>query len=264
MNTSCSVLACLLTLPMLATAQTASQSESPSSPRWGLGLGLMVKDSPYAGEGTKTTALPLIRYEGERFYFRGLTAGAHLMHSKGFSLDAIASLRTDGISAKDFGVQELARNGINRSLLEDRDNGLDLGVAASWRGAAGEFELSAKADVTGASEGFELSARYGYGFQLGRGRLTPSISVSHLSKDMANYYYGTLNEEVARGVVDYKPGAATIPKLGLTYVHPIGQHWQFMTALQYKVLPKKITNSPLLKAGTNGEGSVMFGLSRSF
>lgn len=239
------------------------QGESPSQ-RWSLGLGIGVTDSPYAGEGTRTTALPLIRYEGDRFFFRGLTAGAHLMHSRSFSLDAIASLRTDGISAKDFGVQELARNGINRSLLEDRDNGLDLGLAASWRTGAGDFELSAKADVTGASEGFELSAKYGYGFQVGRGRLTPSVSVSYLSKDMANYYYGTMNEEVARGVVDYKPGAVAIPKLGLTYVLPIGQNWQFMTALQYKALPKKITNSPLLKANTNGEGSVIFGLSRSF
>lgn len=263
MNKSCSVFACLLTLPALASAQTVSQPES-SSPSWGLGLGLGVSDSPYAGEGTKITPLPLLHYEGERFFFRGLTGGAHLFRNDTFELNAIASLRTDGIDAKDFGKKELAHNGIDRNLLEDRDNGLDMGLAASWRGAAGKFELTAKADVTGTSEGFELAAKYGYEFEVGRGSLEPSISVSHLSKDMANYYYGTLKDEVARGVVDYKPGAATIPKVGLTYIHPIGQNWQFMSSVQYKFLPNDISDSPLLEADTDGEGSVMFGISRSF
>lgn len=105
MNTTRSVLACLLALPTLAAAQAQDQS-SPTTARWGLGLGLAVSDSPYAGEGNKTTALPLLHYEGERFYFRGLTAGAHLIHNKSFSLDAIASLRMDGIKAKDFGTSE--------------------------------------------------------------------------------------------------------------------------------------------------------------
>ncbi|GFM81889.1 structural protein MipA [Pseudomonas cichorii] len=261
MNTSCSVLACLLTLPTLATAQTASQADSP---RWGLGLGVGISESPYAGEGTKITPLPLIHYEGERFFVRGLTGGAHLIRNEGFELNAIASLRMDGIDAKDFGRKELASNGIDRNLLEDRDNGLDMGLSASWRGAAGKFELVAKTDVSGASEGFELSAKYGYEFEVGRGSLEPTISVSHLSKDMANYYYGTLKDEVARGVVDYKPGAATIPELGLAYVHPIGQNWQFMSSVQYKFLPNDISDSPLLEADTDGEASVMFGISRRF
>ncbi|MNV36488.1 MltA-interacting protein precursor [compost metagenome] len=263
MKKTCSVLACLLVLPAIATAQSSSQTENPPS-RWGVGLGLSVSNSPYAGEGTKTTALPLLQYEGERFFLRGLTGGAHLYRSQTFGLDAIASVRTDGINATDFGAAELARNGIDRNLLEDRDNGLDLGLSGTWRTNAGDFQLSAKADVTGASEGFELTAKYSRDFTVGRGRLTPSIGVSYLSKDSANYYFGTLKEEVARGVVDYKPGAVTIPKIGLTYIHPIGQQWRLMTGVQYKFLPNKVSASPLLKADTKGEGSVVLGISRSF
>lgn len=260
MNKTCLALACFFALPTFAAAQTAA----PDSPRWSLGAGIGLTDSPYAGEGTKVTPLPLLRYEGDRFFFRGLTGGAHLFSNSAFSLDAIASLRMDGIDAKDFGRQELARNGINRNLLKNRDNGLDLGLVASWRSSVGEFELTAKADASGASEGYELEAKYGYEFEIGRGSLTPGISVSYLSKDMANYYYGTLKEEVARGVVNYKPGAATIPKLGVTYMHPIGQDWRFMSALQYKFLPSKISDSPLLESKPKGETSIIFGLTRSF
>ncbi|MCQ3000784.1 MipA/OmpV family protein [Pseudomonas syringae] len=258
---SCSVLACLLTLPTLAMAQTGSQSDSP---RLGLGLGIGISESPYAGEGTKLTPLPLIHYEGERFFVRGLTGGAHLMRNESFELNVIASLRTDGIDADDFGRKELARNGINRDLLEDRDSGLDMGLSASWRGEAGKLELTAKSDVSGASEGYELSAKYGYEFAVGRGSLEPTVTVTHLSKDSANYYYGTLKDEVARGVVDYKPGAVTIPEVGLTYVHPMGDKWRFLSSVQYKFLPGDISDSPLLEDDTSGEASVMFGISRSF
>lgn len=219
---------------------------------------------PYAGEGTKVTPLPLIHYEGERLFVRGLTGGVHLISGESFGLDAIVSLRNDGIDAKDFGKKELARNGIDRNLLEDRDSGVDMGLSASWRGAAGQFELTAKGDVTGNSDGYELAAKYGYEFEVGRGSLTPGIGVSYLSKDMANYYYGTLEDEVARGVVDYKPGAVTIPKVGLTYTHPMGDRWQFVSAFQYKFLPGDISDSPLLEDDTEGEASVMFGISRNF
>ncbi|MBT3068837.1 MipA/OmpV family protein [Rhodoferax sp. U11-2br] len=227
-------------------------------------MGVGVSDSVYAGEGTKSTLLPLIQYQGERFFLRGLTAGAHLYRSQTFGLDAIASARMDGIKVEDFGVQELAKNGINRSLLVDRDGGVDMGLAASWRSSVGKFELIAKADVTGTSEGFEVEAKYGYDFMMWSGKLTPNVGVSYLSKDMANYYYGTLDAEVARGVVDYKPGAATIPKIGLTYARPVGEDWTFITSVKYQFLPSKISDSPLLKSSANGEASFMFGLSRSF
>ncbi|WP_369916135.1 MipA/OmpV family protein [Xanthomonas sp. NCPPB 3005] len=262
------VLATLLALPSIAAAQTTPQSDPSLSEeppyRWGLGLGVVASDSPYAGEGTRTNPFPLILFEGERFFFRGIAGGFHLVQGDSFSLDAIAAVRMDGVAADDLGVEELARNGIDRRLLEDRDDGLDLGLATAWKGVAGELEFTAKADVTGASEGFELTAEYAYPIAVGRGRLTPTVSVSHLSKDLANYYYGTLDKEVARGVVDYKPGSATVPAVGLTYVRPIGERWQFLARLQYSMLPDELSDSPLLEPDTDGVGSVLIGFSRGF
>lgn len=267
MKPTISVLAGLLGLPMLSLAQTAMAQSLPSErPPYelGIGLGVSASDSPYAGEGTRINPLPLILFEGDRFFFRGNSGGVHLFKGEAFNLDAIAALRMDGIDKKDFGTAELALNGIDRALLEDRDDSLDLGLSANWAGSAGEFEFTAKADVTGASEGYELSARYGYDFRVWGGHLTPSISVSHLSKDMANYYYGTLDEEVARGVVDYKPDAVTIPTVGITYVRPIGEAWTFMGRVEYSALPNEITDSPLLERDTDGVGTIMIGFSRSF
>lgn len=177
------VLATLLALPSLAAAQTTPEADpslAEQSPyRWGLGLGAIASDSPFAGEGTRINPVPLILFEGERVFLRGITGGYHIVKGETFSLDAIAALRMDGVAADDLGSEELARNGIDRALLEDRDDSLDLGLVGTWEGAAGEFEFTAKADVTGTSEGYELTARYGYPITVGRGRLTPSVSVSH-------------------------------------------------------------------------------------
>ena len=262
------LLASILALPSVAAAQTTPQPDpsfSEQQPyRWGIGVGVVASDSPFAGEGTRANPFPLILFEGERVFFRGITGGVHLVKGEAFTLDAIAGVRFDGVDAKELGFEELARNGIDRNLLEDRDNGFDLGLEAAWEGDMGEVEISAEADVTGTSEGFELTARYGYEFDIGRGSLTPSVSVSYLSKDLANYYYGTLDEEVARGVVDYKPGAATVPILGLAYSRPIGKRWQMTAQLEYSFLPNELSDSPLLEPDSSGVGSLLIGFSRGF
>ncbi|WP_372393370.1 MipA/OmpV family protein [Xanthomonas sp. NCPPB 3582] len=261
-------LAALFALPATAIAQTTPQTDpalSEQGPyRWGIGFGAVALDSPFAGEGTRINPIPLVLFEGQRFFFRGISGGAHLVNGDSFGLDAIVALRLDGVDAKDLGAAELARNGIDRALLEDRDHGVDVGLAGVWRVGAGELELTAKGDVTGTSDGYELTARYGYAIDIGRGQLTPSISVSHLSKDLANYYYGTRDAEVARGVVDYAPGSATVTSVGLTYLRPIGQRWQLLTRLQYSVLPGALSDSPLLEPDRDGVGSVLVGVSWGF
>jgi MipA family protein len=233
-------------------------------PRWGVGVAAVVKDSPYAGEGTRVRPIPLITFQGERFYFRGLTAGWQLVGGESFELSAIAKFRFDGFDVDDLGRRELAANGLDYRLLEDRDDGLDLGLAAKWSGAAGEIEAEVLADAIDASGGQEVSLEYGFPFDIGQGRLTPNAGVTWLSKDMANYYYGTLAEEVARGVVDYKPGSVTIPHVGVSYFRPIGEKWSLLGFVKYSALPDEISDSPFIEADTDGSASMFIGFSRGF
>lgn len=261
------VLAILCIAPGFASAQQASSTLTGSpaqAPRWGLGIGTAVSDTVYAGEGTRVTPFPLVTYEGERFFWRGISGGAHLVQGPAFTLDATLSARIDGIDRDDFGMEELARNGIDRALLEDRDDALDLGLASTWRGAAGQLTIGVKGDVTGTSKGFEASVTYGYPFQWGGARITPNIGVSHLSKKLANYYYGTLPEEVARGVRSYQPGSAAIARVGIDVVRPFARRWAFIGNVSYRKLPGKLSDSPLLEKDTDGVVSGFIGLSRGF
>ena len=172
--------------PSATTGSTGTAAQTQGSP-WALGVGAAVSSSVYAGEDTRITPFPLVSYEGERFFWRGISGGARLVKRPGFTLDATLSARMDGVDRDDFGEAELRARGVNRALLEDRDNALDLGLAAGWRGAAGSLEIEVKGDVTGASKGYEAGVKYAYPMQWGRTRVAPSVSVSHLSKKLANY-----------------------------------------------------------------------------
>jgi len=249
-------LATLLAVSVSASAQQA--------PRWGLGVGAAVSDSVYAGEGTRVTPFPLVSYQGERFYWRGIGGGAHLVKRGGFALDATLSARFDGIDRDDFGVAELAERGIDRALLEDRDDAFDLGLAASWSGAAGQLDLGVKSDVTGTSKGHEASITYSYPIQWGGARIAPNIGVSHLSKKLANYYYGTLPEEVARGVTHYQPGSAAVARIGIDVMRPFAGNWVFIGNVAYRKLPTKLSDSPLVEKDKDGTVSAFIGFSRGF
>lgn len=261
-------LAASFLLPSLALAQTSTtdllSKTKPDDDRWSLGIGARIKESPYAGEGNNIRPVPLLSYEGERVFWRGLSGGVHLFKGDAFTLDAILSGRFDGFDIEDLGRRELLANGLDADLLEDRDDGLDVGLAAGWRSRAGEFKLEALADVTDASGGYELKLDYGYALHWGRTTIVPGVGVAWMSKDLANYYYGTLDEEIARGVPSYRPGSVVVPQVSVGFSRPFGRKWRMLGGVSYEFLPDKISDSPLLEPDTSGVPRLTIGFSRSF
>lgn len=241
-----------------------SPPEDGPPPRWGLGVGAIATDSPYAGEGTRVNPIPLISYQGERFFFQGITTGWRFIRSDSFELAAIAKLRLDGFDIDDLSKQKLAANGLNYRQLDDRDDSFDAGVSAKWSGMAGELEIELLADVTDTSGGQEFSIQYGYPLHLGQTMVTPAVGVTYLSKDMANYYYGTLDTEVARGALNYKPDAVTIPHVGVNVMRFLGDNWSMIAFVRYSLLPDELKDSPFLEPDSDGVASVLIGVQRSF
>lgn len=261
-------------LPLLAVLLSpfaVSAQEAPSAavartdpPRWSLGIGGAVRESEFAGEGTRTLAIPYVGFEGERFYLRGATVGYRFVDNDRFVVSTFVAGRFDGLDADDFGRAELAERGVDRDLLEDRDDSADAGIALVYKSAAGELELDARADVTDASGGYQTSLEYRYPVRWGRVSVVPGVGANVLSKDMANYYYGTLDEEVARGVVDYKPGEAVVPYATLGVYMPVGQHWMLSANAQYRSLPDELKDSPLVEEGADSTSMVLLAIARRF
>jgi len=250
---------------LAAPSIAAAQSSTNRSERWSVGAGLIVFDSPYAGEGTRTRAVPLLTYEGERFFLGGTGGGVHLYRDGGFSLSAVASARLQGFDIDDLGADELRSNGLDPSLLSDRDDGLDAGLRATYGSTWGAVTLQAVHDVTDTSGGHELSLDYRYSWLFDRTQVSAYVGASRMSADLAQYYYGTLDEERQRGVISYSPDAAVVGRLGVTLRRSLGSSgWQLLASVEHQRLPGELTDSPLLEADRDWTHRVMLGLSRSF
>ena len=111
----------LLLVPTIAMAQGVSSSSDlltdAQDDRWTLGVAVSVRDSPYVGEGTRVRPLPLVTFDGQRFFWSGLSGGIHLIQRKSLSIDAVLSGRFDGFDIKDLSRAGLARNGLDLSLI---------------------------------------------------------------------------------------------------------------------------------------------------
>lgn len=119
-------------------------------------------------------------------------------------------------------------------------------------------------DVTNRSGGQEVGLQYGYPLRIGRGALTPQLGATWQSADMANYYYGTLDREVARGVSHYRPGATLTPHVGLALFRPLGTTWSLVGSARYSHLPDAVRDSPLVEHGRSHTLSLFVGVSRGF
>lgn len=231
-----------------------------------LGVGMLVSKGILLGEDARTFVVPTVGYVGERVFITGISGGVHLVKQKGFALDALLSVRLDGWDADDLSASELAEVGIDRNLLVDRKNELDAGFGASYSSSNwGKLSLTAKADVTNASGGYEVALLYQAAFDRWGGALVPSAGISYWSNDLSNYYYGTLPKEVAAGVTSYQPGSAIVPNLGVTYLRALPNKWLFFGGIQYQWLGDDILDSPLVDpSARHGLPSVFVGFSRSF
>lgn len=250
----------ILVLPISAFGQSSSSTDE-----WSVGAGTALTVSPYAGEGTRVQPIPLVRYEGEHLFLRGLSAGVHLYDSDRLTFDAILSARLDGLDRSDLGRAELRDNGVNRDLLSDRDDGVDAGVRATYRTLYGAITLEALHDISDTSNGYEISLDYRYTWHISRTAITANAGASWMSAELANYYFGILDEEVSRGVAEYAPGSAVTPRIGVTLNHPISSSkWALLGVLEYRHLPSEFRNSPLMEPDRSGMARMSVGLSRHF
>lgn len=238
-----------LCIPTLAFAEKQPQRPAQTGKPQGLsvGLGAVGSSGIYIGEKTEIIPVPVIAYESERFFVRGLSAGAALYGDRVFSVNAIANVNMMNLDVGELSTRQLAEKGISKAQLEDRDRSVDLGVEASMRKPYGIISAQALHDVGGASEGTELRLNYQYFWQIDpRLSLIPNVGVEWLSDKRANYYYGILNSEVARGVDAYRPDQVFIPHVSLGANYVINEKVNVFGVAMQKLLPNKVQDGPLV------------------
>lgn len=231
----------------------------------GLSLGVAVVSSKgiLLGEDPRTLVVPVLGYESERLFLRGISGGVHLFKRDGLELNLLVAARLDSWEARDLDAARLAARGIDRGALQDRDRSAEAGVGLAWKGSAGRLGLEARTDIGNASNGYEIELGYTFAVPAGKGLLAPGIGVSYWSSKLSDYYYGTLPGEEAAGIARYRPGDAVIPNASVAYLRALPGRWRVFGVIEYQWLPAGITRSPLVE-GDRGVPSLFVGVSRSF
>ena len=234
-------------LAVLASPLALAQ-EAP--PRWTVGGLAILRDAPYRDLDEDTLLVPLLRFEGERAYLRGLRGGIVLWERDGFEFGPFLQVRGDGYDAADSPMLD---------GMDDRRFSLDAGVAASWRiPRFGQVEVSLATDALDRSGGQEAELSYTALLRAGGWTILPSLSLRWQSQDLVDYYYGVRVDEALAGRPAYRGESAVLPELAVLATRPLGGRWQLFARAGHTWLPSEITDSPIV--GQDGRTTVLVGL----
>jgi len=238
-----------LTLIALFTV-TPALAQQPDAPRWTVGALVIDRDAPYRELDEDLIAVPLVRFEGERAYLRGLRGGLRLIQSPEYELAVFAQARLDGYDSEDSPFL---------AGMADRRVSLDLGISSTWISQkVGALELSVAADALDRSGGVELAASWTGRFGAGGWLFYPGASLRWQDASLVDYYYGVRTGEAQLGRPAYSADSAITPELSLLATRTLGERWNLFARAGHTWLPSEVRDSPLVDR--NGSTSLLIGI----
>lgn len=251
------LLSCAVSAPAAALAaddtpadETDDGATVSEDPRWEIGVMAIQRDPPYRDYDEGLWAVPLLHFEGERAYIRGLRGGIRLVEHGGFEFGPVAQLRFDGYDADESDFL---------AGMDDRDFSIDAGLAAAYRNEnVGLFDLSVVTDVLGRSGGTEVELGYTALFRAAGFTFVPSLGVKWQDEELIDYYYGVRPEEALPGRPEYHGDAAVVPELSLLVKRPLKGRWLLYARVGHAWLPSEITDSPIVES--SGRTTVAVGI----
>lgn len=242
------VLACALALPLpvyAANPVTQMLAEDFPEGMFSVGAGLRFGDSPYVGiddigsivHSNSFDLLPYYYYDGKRGFINGSYGGIHLYKSQPFQLDAILSYRFDRLESE---ADEFFHT------VEDRDQTLEGGFAATFRGGWGEVSLSWVTDTLDKHNGDEVDLTYRFTAARDKWTLSPFFSLVYQNSKLTDYYYGVSEEESRPDLPAYEPGSSGILRGGLNSTYALSKRMRLLANFSVDYLDSSISDSPLV------------------
>ncbi|MEM6571110.1 MAG: MipA/OmpV family protein [Planctomycetota bacterium] len=141
---------------------------------WGLAGLLRTADIPYPAESNRVSSfVPMLFYEGERFFWRGLAGGLHLFHQGALELNLLGRIRFFDIPAE-------FQNAVQGDALE-------AGLQARYDVGRAWWEAEALSDRFG---NWTAIGRVGASYVSDRWVVQPSIDLRYGSEGYVSRYYG--------------------------------------------------------------------------
>lgn len=214
---------------------------------WGIAIGIRDAKIPYQGKQERVNdIIPLLFYDGDIFFIRGLTGGARLYNKDKWQFSLIGRYRYFDVPAEEF--QNLTR-----------DNAFDIGGELKYRinnNFATSFEIMADADSR-----YYAALNTRYHWKSASWDLFPYITLRFKSADFNNHYFaldGFTYLDKPLGTIDNKIGSGFDLTLGSEIRYHIISNFYLIGRAQLTTLDSDTRSSPTISSGTYGE--VFFGI----
>jgi outer membrane protein len=243
----------LLALGLLvATSVGTANAEN----QWSVGAGVGVLNSPYKDYDRDVYPVPVITYEGDNFWFRGLGGGYYLWNDQADKLSIMAYYDPMHFKPGDSDDWRLKQ-------LDKRKSSMMAGLSYVHNTQYGFLRTSIAADTLDNSNGYIWDLAWLYRYTNGGLTLTPGIGVEYTSENYNDYYYGVSRREANRSGLDrYSADDGWNPYLALTASYEFTQDWNVYGTGRYTRLSDEIKDSPMVDKSWAGAFSV--GVTYSF
>lgn len=241
-----SVLAVGLCTSVTAMAQESTDAGS-SSTSWGVGLGVMSEQEPYAGIDRDNTPIPLLEVENRYIHLFGPQIEFKLP-----SLDISDSQQLNfGIVGKYDGSGYKEDDAPILNGMSERKGGFWAGAKMEWNNDLVDVSAEWLTDVSGNSKGqlinvgLERTWHFGDHFLL-----TPYVGASWQDAKTIDYYYGVRDSEARIGRPAYTGESATNIESGVRGVYMFDEHHSVLMGAEVTRLAGEIKDSPLVDRST--------------
>ncbi|MFQ3786481.1 MipA/OmpV family protein [Halomonas sp. A29] len=241
-----SALAVGLCTAVTAMAQEPTDARS-SSTTWGLGLGVVSEQEPYAGIGRDNSPVPLLLFENQYIHLFGPQVEFKLP-----SLDISDSQQLNfGIVGKYDGSGYEEDDAPILNGMDKRKGGFWAGGKVEWSTDFADVSAEWLADASGNSNGQVVSLGLERTWRFGnRVLLTPYAGASWQDDKAVDYYFGVRDSEARIDRPAYAGESATNIEAGVRGVYMFDKHHSVLLGAEVTSLADEIKDSPLVDRST--------------
>lgn len=239
-------------LGLLVAASLPAQADEFS-----LGAAVLMTSNPYVGSQDQVFPVPVLGYEGEHGYFRGLAGGVYLWNDDHHTLSVNAYYLPLHFKPGDSDDDAMKQ-------LDKRRSTLMAGMGYRYKHPVlGQLRLEISGDTLNNSNGVLGDMGYLYPMVIGDWRIIPGAGVTWASGNHNDYYYGvSANESARSGLAQYQLGSNWTPYLELTVNYQINDNWRSFLSARGMAFSSEVKDSPMVS--DNYSGLLMIGASYIF
>lgn len=211
-------------------------------------LGAVASYSPevYKDTPSNKAVIPMIGYEGEHFFARGLEIGYRLFPA-GTTQNIVFRLKYDARTLKPSDSSDP-----QMKLLDERESSVFGGVGYQLITPVGLLEIAGMTDTLGRSHGSYAQASWKLPIMMDGWGIIPTAGYVVDDSKLNNYLYGVSAEESTRsGISQFDAGADGAYYLGVSSYLNVTQNLRLTASVTYRNLEGDIEKSPIIASGIN-------------